>query len=527
MKKVLSFILILIEFSITSSAQKKGLASINQNDLKSYMMFFASDEMEGRETGTISNDAAAMYIKTNIMRLGLKPAPGTEDYLQKMPLISTKINQKNSFLKIYNRQGEVIFSTDSLTTLIRPSADVEFSGRLVFAGYGYADKTTGYNDLGSVDLKDKVVLVMTRSPETVKSDSGKGVFINNIEAPKIMSIIGSGAKVVLQVYDPMNSFRDAYSSGLADMTSSDAVTFKDQPEFSVPAQLSYITQNVANELLRTTGCTLKQMQDKIISTGKPISEELQDITVTVKTSVEKKEFSGSNVIGIVEGSDPVLKNECIIYTAHFDHIGINENGEINNGADDDASGSMALLEVAEAFMKLKRKPLRTIVFAWVNGEEKGLLGSQYYTRNPSFPLEKTLVDINLDMVGRSKIAADTGKIFGYDLDVTRSGEIYVYTAHESSELLKIMNISAKESGIAVKDMGKDLPFGSSDHVPFMQKGIPAFLFHTGIHADLHGPGDDVNKIDFDKMERVAKMVFLIGYKVANQQERIIIENPGK
>jgi hypothetical protein len=194
-----------------------------------------------------------MYIKTNIMRLGLKPAPGTEDYLQKMPLISTKINQKNSFLKIYNRQGEVIFSTDSLTTLIRPSADVEFSGRLVFAGYGYADKTTGYNDLGSVDLKDKVVLVMTRSPETVKSDSGKGVFINNIEAPKIMSIIGSGAKVVLQVYDPMNSFRDAYSSGLADMTSSDAVTFKDQPEFSVPAQLSYITQNVANELLRTTG----------------------------------------------------------------------------------------------------------------------------------------------------------------------------------------------------------------------------------------------------------------------------------
>lgn len=527
MKKVLTFILILLSFSLSSNAQKKGLMSINQNDLKSYMTFFASDEMSGRETGTVSNDAAALYIKTTIMRLGLKPAPGAEDYLQKMPLVSTKINEKNSFLKINNSQGEVIFSTDSLTTLIRPSADVEFPGRLVFAGYGYADTSTGYNDLSNVNLKDKIVLIMTRSPETVKSDSAKGVFVNDLEAPKIMSIIGSGAKVVLQVYDPLNSFRDAYSSGLAEMTSSDAVTFKDQPESQVPAQLSYVTQNAANELLRSTGSNLKQMQDKIASTGKSVSAELQDITVTVKTSVENKEFSGSNVIGIVEGSDPVLRNECIIYTAHFDHTGLNENGEINNGADDDASGSMALLEVAEAFMKLKKNPLRTIVFAWVNGEEKGLLGSTYYTSYPAMPLEKTLVDINLDMVGRSKMAADTGKLYGYDMDVTRSGEIYVYTAHESSELLKILNVSAQESGIAVKDMGKDLPFGSSDHVPFMQKGIPAFLFHTGIHADLHGPGDDVEKIDFDKMERVSKMVFLIGYKVANQRERILIDNPAK
>jgi Zn-dependent M28 family amino/carboxypeptidase len=113
------------------------------------------------------------------------------------------------------------------------------------------------------------------------------------------------------------------------------------------------------------------------------------------------------------------------------------------------------------------------------------------------------------------------------MDVTQSGEIYVYTAHESSELLNIMNASARESGITVKDMGKDLPFGSSDHEPFMTKGIPAFLFHSGIHADLHGPGDDTDRIDFDKMKRVSEMVFLIGYKAANQRERIVIDNPQK
>jgi hypothetical protein len=527
MKSFFFSILILFAFSLISVAQKKGLISINQNDLKSYMTFFASDEMAGRETGTVVNDAAAMYIKTNLMRLGLKPAPGAEDYFQKMPLVSTKIDEKNSLLNINNNQGEVIFSSDSLITLIRPSANMDFTGKLVFAGYGYADKTTGYNDMTGVDIKDKIVLVMTRSPETVKSESGQVTFDNALEVPKISSIIGSGAKVVLLVYDPMNSFREAYSSGLVNMTPSDVITFKNQTEYSPPAQLSFITQYAANALLRSTGSSLKQMQDKIRSSGKPVSTELQDITVTVKTSLEKKEFSGSNVIGIVEGSDPVLKNECIIYTAHFDHVGINENGEINNGADDDASGSMALLEVAEAFMKLKKKPLRTIVFDWVNGEEKGLLGSQYYTMNPVIPLEKTLVDINLDMVGRSKMPADTGKFYGYNMDITQSGEIYAYTGHESSELINIMKVSAKESGINVRDMGKDLPFGSSDHVPFMENGIPALLFHSGIHVDLHGPGDDVSKIDFDKMERVSKMVFLIGYKVANQRQRIVIDKQDK
>lgn len=519
MKKILTPILILLSFSFLLNAQKKGLASINQDDLRSYMTFFASDEMSGRETGTVSNDAAAMYIKTNLMRLGLKPAPGTEDYLQKMPLVSTRIDKKNSLLRINNNQGEVIFSTDSMITLIRPSANMDFTGKLVFAGYGYVDSIIGYNDLGGVDLKDKIVLIMTRSPETVISDSGKITFDNDLEAPKIESIIASGAKVILLVYDPMNKYQDAYSSGLDHMISSDVITYKDQTEYSPPAQLSFITQNAANALLRSTGSSLKQLQDKIASSGKPVSTELQDIIVTVKTSLAKREFSGSNVIGIVEGSDPILKNECIIYTAHFDHIGVSENGEINNGADDDASGSMALLEVAEAFMKLKKNPLRTIVFDWVNGEEKGLLGSYYYIMNPSIPIEKTLVDINLDMVGRSKMPADTGKFYGYSMDVTQSGEIYAYTAHESSELINIMNTSGKESGINVRDMGKDLPFGSSDHVPFMQKGIPAFLFHSGIHADLHGPGDDVSKIDFDKMERVSKMVFLIGYRVANKKER--------
>jgi Zn-dependent M28 family amino/carboxypeptidase len=410
--------------------------------------------------------------------------------------------------------------------LIRPSSSLEYTGKLVFAGYGFADKDKGYNDLSGIDLKDKIVLMMTGKPESGISDRSE-FFDESVEGLKIMSIVGGGAKAVLLVYDPASKFNDAYESGLANMVSSDAVTFKDTNQFSLPAQILFITRNAADALLKKTGSSLKQMREKIILTGKPASAEVQDITVTISTSIEKSEFSGSNVIGIVEGSDPVLKKECIIYTAHFDHTGIGEIGEINNGADDDASGSMALLEVAEAFTRLKKKPLRTVVFAWMNGEEKGLLGSEYYTDHPLVPLENTVSDINLDMVGRSKMTADTGKLYGFEMNVTQPRELIVYTAHESSELLNIMYASANESGLTIKDMGRDIPAGSSDHVPFREKGIPALCFHSGIHADLHGPGDDVNKIDFDKMERSSKLAFLIGYKVANQKERIVVNNPGK
>ena len=527
MKKICFVIIILLAITFTSSAQNKGLNSINQNDLKAYMSFFASDELKGRETSTPMNDAAALYLKTNIMRFGLKPVPKTGDYYQPIPLVSVKIDRKGTSLKINNDPGEVIFSTDSLLTLNPPSANEVVTGKLVFAGYGYENKDTGYNDFSDIDITDKIALIMTRNPDAVKSDSGTVVFDNNLESIKLFSIIGKGPKAILYVYDPVNKSSDAYTSGLADQIQSDFLSLKDHPGFSIPMQISFITQYTANALLKTTGSNLTQMQEKITSTGNPVSAEIPDITVSVNTPFEKTDFISSNVIGIVEGSDPVLRNECVIYTAHFDHEGIDDKGEVFNGADDNASGSMALLEVAEAFMKLKKKPLRTIVFAWVNGEEKGLLGSQYYTRNPVIPLEKTLVDINLDMVGRSKMPADTGKFYGYDLDVSQPNEIYVYTAHESSQLLMMMIISALESNIDVIDMGRDLKFGSSDQASFIEKGVPAFLFHSGVHSDLHTTRDDVEKIDFNKMEKVSKMVFLIGYKVANQRERIVIDNPDK
>jgi hypothetical protein len=518
--------LVFLLLSAAVQGQKEGLEVINKRDLKAYMTFFASDEMKGRNTGTSENEIAALYLRTNLMRLELKPLPGTGDYLQQVPLISSEIKSKETYLRINDIKGNTIFSTDSLIYLTDPDKTAELSGNLVFAGYGYEDTNQGYNDLKDVDLKDKIVLLMTGSPQNTTPYGLNAAFDINLERPKIMSVYHQGAKAILYVYDPEGKYHDAYTSGLAERGTGKVGTkifsIAGQ-EYATPVQVVFITQHAADMLLKTSGYSLKQMQEKIITGGKPVSLELKDITVTFRTYIEKVNLECNNVIGMVEGSDPVLKNECVIYTAHFDHIGVNQEGAVFNGADDNASGSMALLEVAQAFMNLKKKPLRTVVFAWVNGEEKGLLGSQYYVENPVISMEKTLLNINLDMVGRSRMPSDTGKVMGYDVNVSQQGEILLYTDQKGNDILDLIKSTSKAAGIKAINMGKDQRFGSSDYASFMDRGVPAIFFNSGDYPDLHSIRDDIEKIDFDKMEKVSKMVFLIGYDIANQKKRFVPE----
>ncbi len=528
MKRLLSLTFGLLFLSLVVSAQKEGLKSINKNDLKALMTFFASDELEGRETGSRGNNAAALYLKTNLMRIGLQPVPETGNYYQMVPLRSSRLMPEGNILKIMDENGESIYSTDSLVFLSEPSKSLDVSGNLVFAGYGLKDKESGYNDLKDVDIKDKFILIMTGPVRNNDSIELNAIFNMPYEEPKLMSLIEYGPKNILYVYDPENKYTDPYASGLANMAVRPGRKIVSINKNQVPSkdeQVFFITQHAADMLLKPTGYNLKQMSDKMISSGKPVSVEVKDITTSLTINVESSEFSSPNVIGIIEGSDPVLKNECIIYTAHFDHMGPDMQGEILNGADDNASGSMALLEVAEAFMKLKKKPLRTIIFAWVTGEEEGLLGSHYYADNPVISMEKTLLDINLDMIGRSKLPSDTTEVMGFDITVTQPGEVLTYTALESAELDKMLKNAEERSGIKVIDKGKYLPRGSSDQASFIAKNVPAYLFISGVHSDLHTSRDDVDRIDFDKMEKVSRMVFLLGYQVANQRERIKLNNP--
>jgi hypothetical protein len=365
---------------------------------------------------------------------------------------------------------------------------------------------------------------MTRNPDMAKNNLTGDMLGFQLEMEKIGRLMQKGAKAFIFVFDPGNTIKDPYNSIFYDYSRSGQVVSRNGNFQGFPFIFDFVRSSLADRLLASTGKTVKQYYDQIVSTGKPASTDVPGIKVSLRSDLEKREFEIKNVIGIVEGSDPVLKKECIIYTAHFDHVGKNAKGEVFNGADDNASGTVGLLELAEAFSSLKKKPLRSVVFVWANGEEKGLLGSGYYANNPSIPLEKTLLNINLDMIGRTRTPADTGKFYGMDMDVTRQGEVILYTKHESSELMKIINVSAKNASLTVIDKGEDIEAGGSDHESFWEKGVPAVMFHTGIHADLHKVTDDEAKIDYNKMEQITRMVFSLGYAVANQRVPFKLEN---
>lgn len=514
MKNIILLIVLILSMGL--KAQKETNTTISQNRLKAYMTFLADDNLKGREMPSDENDLAALYIKTKLMEMELSPISETGDYYQPMAITSKKIDKENTCLKLFNNGGKEVFSTDSLATIWTPGNTLDVSGEVVFAGYGYQNTETAYDDLLDIDVKDKIVLIMTRNPSMVEEGSGNGIFDYKKEFPKLGRIAKAGAKAILYVYDPKNKFPDVYTSGYVDLIGAEILSTEVKPARTSRFQYAFITPYAANMLLKSTGYHLSQLQEMIDQIGKPVSMDIPNRVVQVKTSVNTQNFLTNNVIGIIEGSDPELKDECVIYSAHFDHEGPNKNGEILNGADDNASGTAALLEIALAFKALKKKPQRTILFLWLNGEDRGLIGSQYYVEKPVFPLEKTIMDINLDMIGRTKLPSDTGTFHGYQLTVTESNKILMYSESDSLEILDKLQIAANNANLEVISK-ENLELGASDHISFEAKGVPAFLFISGIHADVHTPNDDIEKIDFNKIEKVSKMVFEFGYSMANQK----------
>ena len=233
----------------------------------------------------------------------------------------------------------------------------------------------------------------------------------------------------------------------------------------------------------------------------------------------------NNIAAYIEGSDSLLKKEVVVYSCHYDHIGTTR-GKVNAGADDNASGCAALLSIAKAFQSLDKKPLRSILFLWFSGEEIGLFGSEFYVEKPLFPLENTLVDLNLDMIGREKMAADSTS----ETPMTGPSSVFVITDNQSNDLAAI----AKEvDDKTLLDFDYSLSgryhplqlFARSDHYNFVKKDIPILCFTTGIHSDYHTPGDVVSKLDFKKMEMVARSVYEIGFIVANKPARLVNDNP--
>lgn len=520
--------------NISSQKNYAGADLITLSDLESYVSFLSSPLLKGRKNGTAELEIAQQYIVSNAKLLGLKPANGTS-YFQPYSVIRKSIDYQKSFIRIADKNRDTITIKDPIYQLfpIDPS-DISIEGEIVFAGYGLNREKYEYNDFKDIITEGKILLVMTRSPTT--EDGSKYRFEGDDWSDfrsysiKLRSLLFSKAKAILFVMDPKSGYTsfDEQEPGIASALNSSLFLKGGKPAmFSLPGMIRifFISRNVADELLNGTGKTLAGLQNKIDAELKPESFAIPGKYMKIDIGTSSEEITLNNVAACIEGSDPVLKNEYILFSSHIDHIWSSGNN-INFGADDNATGCAALLSIAEAFRGIEKKPLRSIMFLWVSGEEIGLFGSEYYVNNPLVPLENTIVDLNMDMIGRVKGIADSTS----DNPMTGPDEVFVITGNQSKDLTAIAN-DVDDSiplNFNYSLSGRDHPlqlFSRSDHYNFIKKDIPVLFFTTGLHTDYHSPRDVSEKIDFVKMEKITEAVFQIGYIVANRKSRLKVNNP--
>ncbi len=520
-----------ISFSQKSTS---GISKINSGDLETYVSFLASPSMKGRSNGEPELEITVNYLASQAKLLGLKPANGSS-YLQPYTIMQKMIDPGKSEIKVFSSGIDSVLIREPMIQLFPVgAADFEIEGEVAFAGYGIKADKYSYNDLENIKTEGNILLLMNRSP--LSEDGTRFLFDDPVWSSfmgiqvKLTNLLFSRAKAILIVSDPKSGFSSIEQQypGIANELKSSKYLKGSKPlMLDMPGmpRIIFVHRSVADELLKGTGHTLDELQKNIDSDLKSHSFMIPGKKLKITEISKTEEVILNNVAAWIEGSDPVLKKEIVVFSGHADHIGKSGN-QINPGADDNASGCAALLEIAQAFQSLEKKPLRSLLFLWVTGEEIGLFGSQSYVSNPLFPLENTVADLNMDMIGRVKGIADTTD----ETPMSGKSGVFVITDNQSKELTAIADEADKKSPIDIDYSlsGRNNPlqlYSRSDHYNFAKKDIPILFFSTGLHTDYHKPGDVAEKLDFQKMELIAKMVYEIGYTVSNSKARLVVDNP--
>ncbi len=525
MMKKITLLAALFMASLLAQAQNpdvvKYAGSISKDDLSKHLKILASDAYEGRETGEKGQKMAAEYIVNHFKSLGLT-APVKENanpYLQEVKL------SKKSWGEVYvkTKKKTLVHFEDYFTYGDFSTNGKEETVELVFAGYGIDSEA--YSDYKDIDVKGKFVVVLGGEP---KGADGK-YLLSKAEKPSKAADTGSklkaarqkGAKGIFIAYETEAGFRQTLGVYKSYLSAPSLVLASEKGNNEMAAFLTSPSQ-----IPVLLGLKPKKF-DKVIAQmkkeGKSPAGKFSS-TILLKSERKVEPVSSENVLGYMEGTDK--KEELLVVTAHYDHIGIT-NGEINNGADDDGSGTVTVLEIAEAFAKAKaegKSPRRSILFMTVTGEEKGLLGSEYYSENPIFPLTSTVADLNIDMVGRVD-------------EKHKDNPNYIYIIGSdmlSSDLHKLSEETAKKYA---PDVALDYLYNSedsperfyyrSDHYNFAKHNIPVIFYFNGTHDDYHKPTDDVEKINFDKMEKIGRLIFSTAWEIANREQRLVVDKAKK
>ncbi|MCK4879229.1 MAG: M20/M25/M40 family metallo-hydrolase [Bacteroidales bacterium] len=539
LQKTVAFIVITLLF-LPVQAQKTGMQSINPGDLKMHMQFLASDELEGRDTGEPGLQVAARYLAGQAEHLGLLPVDKNKDFFQPYIIEEKAYDREQSRITITVADSAVSVNHDPFYIFPAPDGDQTIiEGEVIFAGYGINSEEHNYNDFENIDIHDKVVLIMNRAPlnedgTEAQFDNEKWSGMQNFQY-KMQYIYSRQPKAVLMVMDPksgMHSIEDVNPAVAKYLSRSRSLKAEDEESAGRAGNrpgMVLIHRSVADQLLASAGKNLKDLQLEIDRNLAPHSFLLEGTSLKIELVMETKDLEVFNVFGLIEGSDQVLKDEVVIYVAHYDHLGTDEEGGVFNGADDNASGTVALIEIAEAFMKEKKRPKRSVGILWVSAEEIGLFGSQYFAEHPLIPHEKIAAVINLDMVGRTKMEEDM-KSTRSGLTIQGGDSVKVIGGLQSKVLMEINEKTLAEAGLVGNYQYNNLTdpnryFYRSDHISFARKDIPVLFYSTGTHRDYHLVTDVEESIDYNKFLKMTRFCYKAGFNVAQYNGPIKVDNP--
>lgn len=505
---------------LTGIAQKKPsmpakpemfAASITASDLKKHLYIIAGKEMEGRETGTEGQRRAAAYIEAQFRKIGLKP--GAKDgYQQYYPVLQDSLIESRIILNGDAKPwGIYQHFAPSLTGSGNPIVDGE---SVVFAGYGIS--TDVYDDYTGLDVNGKIVMINEGEP--MLNDTAYLLTGNrrrsdwNSNTPKIKNAIQKGAIALLIINRNFPRRPPSANSRGRMYTNFDAENQK--------LNVFFISDSLAGAICGSAEKLAAAKQSIRLGKASGFSNPAK-----ISLLLKKYDFNirASNVLGIIPGTD--RKDEYLVITAHYDHLG-KKDTVIWYGADDDGSGTVGIIEMAEAFMKAKaagRGPRRTILFMAVSGEEKGLWGSDYYTRNPVYPLAQTTADLNIDMIGRIDKA-----------HATDSAYCYLIGDNKLSSELRGISEGANEKYTKLKlDYKYNDPndperiYYRSDHYNFAKNKIPVIFYFNGVHPDYHRPTDTPDKINYNLFAQRTKLVFHTAWEIANRDAKLKVDRNEK
>jgi len=484
--------------------------SITPSELRMHLEFLASDELGGRFTLAPNFGISARYLASQLKAYGFQGLGDHGDYLQHFDVISSKPDTAKTALTMTIGGQTATYSFGDI--YVSPaSMDGEAQGQVVFVGRGISSPSQKHDDYAGLDVKNKIVLIIPGNAPGVDpskvgdNESGQG------------AARAHGAVAIIQV--PPRRFLPFMQSKEFKEHAGErqSVRLAKDVEGKLPAVT--LSPETADKVFSSIGLNLKAAYDD----KKQVEPKALDASAKLVVGLHQERVTTQNVVGFLEGSDPELKKEYVTFSAHYDHLKTGPGGEIYHGADDDGSGTTAVLAIAHA-MSLQR-PRRSVMIMFHAGEELGLLGSEYNADfAPALPLNQMVVDLNIDMIGRSKPPGDSDEA---DKHLTDAHTIYLVGADRiSPELNKLSEQTNSDFQKLRLDYSYNDPndperiYFRSDHWNYAKHGIPIIFYFDGVHVDYHKPTDTVDKIDFNKMTAVTKLVFETGWRIANMDHRL-------